>query len=498
MEQLLSMKGISKFFGTTKALDNVDLELNKGECLALMGENGAGKSTLIKILMGVHIKDSGSIYVRNNIVDIHSPNDAKNLGIAAVYQDVFLAPELSIGENFFLGSLPYNKFGLVDWKKVYKESNEHLSSLNIDLNSKHVLSKLTIAQQQMVAIAKSVYQNASIFIFDEPTALLTNDEKLQIFEIIRNLRDKGAGIIYISHRMEEIFQIADRVTVLKDGQYVDTLDVASTNENAIVKLMVGRAFVDMYNIKSHNRDDVVLEVKNITSNVNNVRNISFNLNKGEIFGVFGLIGAGRTETMRMIFGADKMKSGTIKINNKSMKFRSPKDAIKNSMGLITEDRKHQSLALSLSVHDNINLSSYSKSSRLGFIDVFKTKKNSKEYVKKFNIKIQNIKQRVINLSGGNQQKVVIAKWVLTGSKILIADEPTIGVDIGAKAEIYKLFEELTSTGVSIILISSYLPEVMGLSDRIMVMHEGENMGIVSKGNFTEENLMILASGLKSS
>ena len=498
MEQLLSMKSVSKSFGITKALDNVMLELNKGECLALMGENGAGKSTLIKILMGVHIKDSGFICVRNDIVDINNPYDARNLGIAAVYQDVFLAPELSIGENFFLGSLPYNKFGMVDWKKIYKESNEHLNSLNIDLNSKDVLSTLSIAQQQMVAIAKSIYQNASIFIFDEPTALLTNDEKLQIFEIIENLKKKGCGIIYISHRMEEIFQIADRVTILKDGQYVDTLDVKNTNENMIVKLMVGRAFVDMYDIESHNKGDIVLEVKNVTSNINNVKDISFDLNKGEILGVFGLIGAGRTETMRMIFGADKMKSGVVKINNKSMRFKSPKDAIKNSMGFIAEDRKYQSLALSLSVHDNINLPSYIRNSRFSFINILNTKKYSKEYVEKFNIKIQNIKQRIINLSGGNQQKVVIAKWVLTGSKILIADEPTIGVDVGAKAEIYKLFEELTSTGVSIILISSYLPEVMGLSDRIMVMHEGANMGIVNKNNFTEENLMMLASGLNLS
>ncbi|CCG57651.1 monosaccharide-transporting ATPase [Brachyspira pilosicoli WesB] len=496
MEQLLLMKNISKTFGFTKALDNVNLSLCSGECLALMGENGAGKSTLIKILMGAYTKDSGEIFIDGKNINIQSPNDAKKNGISAVYQDVFLAKELSIGENFFLGNLPKNKLGQINWNKVYEESANHLKKLNIELNPKEKLSKLTIAGQQMVAIAKSIYQNAKIIIFDEPTALLTNDEKIQIFNIIEHLKKSGHGIIYVSHRMEEIFQISDRVTVLKDGKYIDTVNTKETDENQLVKLMVGRSFEDMYNIDSNASDEVVLEIKDLCSSDNKIKNISFSLNKSEILGMFGLIGAGRTETMRMIFGADKFKSGFIKLNGQDITFRNPKEAIKHNMGYIAEDRKNQSLALNLSIKDNVNLPSYNKISRFGVINSKKMVSNTNEYVDKLHIKISSINQSVNDLSGGNQQKVVIAKWLLTGSKIIVADEPTIGVDVGARAEIYKLFESLTKSGVSIILISSYLPEIMGLSDRIMVMHEGVNMGILEKKDFSEEKIMALASGLK--
>ena len=489
------MKNISKSFGVTKALDNVNLKLNSGECLALMGENGAGKSTLIKILMGVYQKDSGEIFVEDNKVNIYKPINAKQNGISAVYQDVFLAKQLTIGENFFLGNLPKNKFGIIDWDKVYSESDKHLKALNIDLDSKEKLSKLPIAGWQMVAIAKSIYQNAKILILDEPTALLTNDEKLQIFEIINRLKSQGCGIIYVSHRMEEIFEISDRVTILKDGQYIDTLNTKETDENTLVKLMVGRSFVDMYNIESHSTDKVVLDVDNISSFDNKIRNISFNLKQSEILGMFGLVGSGRSEIMRMIFGADKLSSGDIKIYDKKVRFKNPKQAIKNRIGFIAEDRKHQSLALNLCIKDNINLPSLDNISKFGFINAKKMINNSKQYVNKLHIKVQNINQSVNSLSGGNQQKVVIGKWLLTGSQILIADEPTIGVDVGARADIYKLFENLTASGVSIILISSYLPEVMGLSDRIMVMHEGVNMGILQKNEFSEEKIMALASGL---
>lgn len=496
VSELLSMINISKTFGITKALSNVSIALKEGECLALMGENGAGKSTLIKILMGAYTKDSGDIFIKGDRVNIHNPHDAKRLGIAAVYQDVFLAKELTIGENFFLGNLPKNKLGIINWKKAYDDTEEYLKSLDIKLNPRERLSKLSIASQQMVAIAKAVYQNAKILIFDEPTALLTNDEKLQIFEIIRHLRKKNHGIVYISHRMEEVFQIAQKVTLLKDGRYVDTLNTKDTDENNLVKLMVGRQFLDMYSIKSNSKEDVILNISDITSKERNVYDISFNLKKSEILGVFGLIGSGRTEVMRMIFGADRLDKGNIRLHGKNVIFKNPKEAIRNKIGFIAEDRKNQSLASNLSVNDNINLPSYRNNSKFGFINSYKTAKNSKEYVDKLNIKTSSIKQNIGNLSGGNQQKVVIAKWLLTGAEILVADEPTIGVDVGARAEIYKLFENLTSSGVSIILISSYLPEVMGLSDRIMVMHEGKSMGIVEKENFTEEKLMTLASGLK--
>jgi ribose transport system ATP-binding protein len=497
MSELLRMTGISKTFGPTKALENVHFELNANECHALMGENGAGKSTLIKILMGVYSKDSGSITIQGKPANITDPHIAQQFGIATVYQDIFLAPQLTIGENFFLGNLPKNKIGIVDWKKVHRECGENLKKLKIELKSQERLSTLTIAQQQMVAIGKSVYQNARVLIFDEPTALLTNDEKGQIFDIIRQMRDMGHGIIYISHRMEEVFEICDRVTVLKDGKYVDTLNIKETDENTLVGLMVGRDLSDMYNIKSHMKDNVILDVKNISAKNRNVSNVSFNLRENEVFGIFGLIGSGRSELLRAIFGVDRCTGGTVNLFGKDVSFKNPKQSIVNKIGLIAEDRKYQSLALNLPILDNINLPSYRDISRLGiFISQFKARKNAEEYIEKLKIKASGIGQNVNNLSGGNQQKVVIAKWLLTGANILVADEPTIGVDVGSRNEIYKLLENLTDKGVSIILISSYLPEVMGLSDRIMVMHEGKNMGILEKKDFTEENLMILASGLE--
>jgi ribose transport system ATP-binding protein len=497
MSELLQMSGISKTFGPTKALDNVHFKLNAGECHALMGENGAGKSTLIKILMGVYSKDSGSISIEGKTANIVNPHIAQQLGVAAVYQDVFLAPRLTIGENFFLGNLPKTKIGMVDWKKVHREAADNLEKLKIELNSWEKLSALTIAQQQMVAIAKAVYQNAQVLIFDEPTALLTNDEKKQIFDIIRQMRDMGHGIIYISHRMEEVFEICDRVTVLKDGKYVDTLNIKETDENTLVSLMVGRDLSGMYNIESHVKNNVVLSVKNISAKNRNVSNVSFDLRENEVFGIFGLIGSGRSELLRSVFGVDKRTGGTVNLFGNDVNFKNPKQSIVNKIGLIAEDRKYQSLALSLPIVDNINLPSYRNISRLGmFISQSRARKNAEEYIKKLNIKTSGIGQSVNNLSGGNQQKVVIAKWLLTGAVILVADEPTIGVDVGSRNEIYKLIENLTGSGVSIILISSYLPEVMGLSDRIMVMHDGKNTGILEKKNFTEENLMTLASGLE--
>jgi len=491
------MNGISKIFGSTKALDNVNFELKRGECHALMGENGAGKSTLIKILMGVYTKDSGSIFIEGNNADITNPHDAMHFGIAAVYQDVFLAPQLTIGENFFLGNLPKNKIGKVNWTEVYEKADDNLKKLNISLNPREKLSSITIAQQQMVTIAKAVYQNARILIFDEPTAFLTNDEKEQIFNIIRKMREMNCGIIYISHRLEEVFEICDRVTILKDGKYIDMLNINETDENVLVGLMVGRDLSGMYNIKSHAKNNYVLDVKNISAISNNVNDVSFDLKENEIFGIFGLVGSGRTELLRAIFGIDKRIDGTVNLFGKEVHFKNPKQSILNKIGFIAEDRKRQSLAINLSIIDNINLPSYKNISTMGlFISQSRAKKNALEFVEKLKIKTSGIEQNVESLSGGNQQKVVIAKWLLIGANILIADEPTIGVDVGSRNDIYKIMEQLTESGVSIILISSYLPEIMGLSDRIMVMHEGKNMGIIEEKDFSEEKLMTLASGLE--
>jgi len=492
---VLEMKNISKSFGVVKALNNVEFTLKKGECHALMGENGAGKSTLIKILMGVYEKDSGDIFIDGNLVNIQNPSHARECGLAAVYQDVYLASELSVGENFFLGELSQKGNMFINWKKLHETASNILNSINYKIDTKRCLRDLSIASQEMVAIAKAIHQNAKILIFDEPTALLTNDEKIEIFRIIEDLKSLGHSIIYISHRMEEIFEICDRVTIFKDGSYVDTVNTKDTNENKLVSLMVGRSFEHMYNIKDHTQDQIVLDIKNLKSPINKVKDISFNVKKGEIVSLFGLIGAGRTESVRMIFGADPIQSGEVFYYGQKIDFSSPINAIKNKFGFIAEDRKKQSIALTLSVEENINLASYSFESRMGFIQQSLAKKEALSYINRLRIKTPSPEQKIQYLSGGNQQKAVIARWLRTGVQVLIADEPTIGIDIGAKAEIYKLFEELTEQGVSIILISSYLPEIIGLSNRIYVLYDGKCIKEVHKSDFDEELLVSLASGL---
>ncbi|MBI9108950.1 MAG: sugar ABC transporter ATP-binding protein [Spirochaetales bacterium] len=492
---LLELNQIVKSFPGVKALKGVGFSVTSGEVHGLVGENGAGKSTIIKILMGVHQKDSGSIKLEGKEVIIENVIQAGRLGLAAVYQDLNLAMDLSIGENFFIGSLPRKKNGFVNWKYIYEETEKTLNDLNIKVDPKKKISELSAAMQEMVAIAKTVHRNAKLIIFDEPTALLTNEEVEILFNIIATLKKRGVSIIYISHRLEEIFRVCDRVTIFKDGEFVDSLDVKETSEDDLINKMVGRNITEMYNIGHQKCGDEVLSVKNL-SRIGHFKNISFNVHSGEIFGFFGLVGSGRTEIVRTIFGADKLSGGKMELKGRKYIPKSPIEAIKNGIGLLPENRKEQGLALALSVKHNINLSSYRDINKFSFVDKKEENKRADTYIDKMAIKTPSSRQLVINLSGGNQQKVVIGKWLCNDSSIFIFDEPTVGIDVGAKREIYILMEELAASGKAVILISSYLPEVMGIADKIAVIYEGNMMAIVDKKDFSEELILKHASGIK--
>ena len=493
-ENIVEMKNISKEFPGVKALSNVDLDIRKGEVHALVGENGAGKSTIIKILMGVYTKTSGEIFIEGKQVEFKAPSQAQKYGLGAVYQDVNLAKHLSVAENFFMGNLPRTKFGTVDYKKMHEETKAVLDSIQVYVNPKTIIRNLSVAQQEMVSIGKTFHQKAKLVIFDEPTALLTNDETKQLFKIIELLKENNVGILYISHRMEEIFEISDRVTVLKDGNKVGTVQTNETNEDELINMMVGRNVENMYDIEKPIPGDVILEVEDL-GREGVFHNINFNIRKGEIFGMYGLVGSGRTEIVRSIFGADMKDSGSVIVKGKEANYKSPKDGIEAGIALLPENRKDEGLALILSVSTNTNMVSIDKISSNGIINNKKGYKIAEEYVNALRTKTPSIHQLVKNLSGGNQQKVVISKWLAKGSDIFIFDEPTVGVDVGAKREIYKIFEDLLKQGKSIIVISSYLPEIMGLADRILVMHEGKQMDILNKSEFSDEYILKLASGI---
>lgn len=494
-DNIVSIKHLTKDFPGVRALDDVSFDVRKGEVHALVGENGAGKSTIIKILMGVYQRTSGEIYIDGEPVDFKSPLQAEKYGLGAVYQDVNLAKDLTVAENFYMGHLPRNKFGTVDYKTMYKETEKILESINVHVNPRSVIKELSVAQQEMVAIGKMLHMKARLVIFDEPTALLTNEEIEELFKVIRYLKNQGVGIIYITHRLDEVFEISDRVTVLKDGKKVKTVNTSETNEDELISMMVGRKTGDMYEIRHVRQDDIALKVENLSRD-NVFKDINFEVKKGEIFGMFGLIGSGRTEIVRCIFGADKKDSGTIYVKGKKVEINSPEEAIKNGIALLPENRKDEGLALSLSVSVNTNMVATDKVSHYGVIDWKKSDEKAIELAQMLKTKTPSVNQLVRNLSGGNQQKVVIAKWLAEESDIFIFDEPTVGIDVGAKREIYKIFEQLVGEGKSIILISSYLPEVMGLSDRILVMYEGRQMGILEREKFDEEKILRLASGIK--
>ena len=502
-KEIVRLEQICKSFPGVKALTDVDFRVRAGSVHALIGENGAGKSTLIKTLMGTYgNKYEGKIYVEGEEVKMQNPIMARELGLLAIYQDVQMAPHLTVGENFFLGRLPGSSLS-VNWKKVYSDAEKILGDLGIEVDVRKKLKDLTVAQQEMVSIAKAISEEAKLIIFDEPTAQLTEKDTLMLFDMIRHLKNRGLAIIYISHRLEELFEVCDEVTVLKDGRNAGYRLISETNVDELVALMVGREMTDMYDIKHAEIGDVALEVRDLTKK-GQFESISFKVHNGEILGIFGLVGSGRTETVRTIFGAEKYDSGSVIVNGEEKQIKNPTDAINAGISLLPEDRRAQGLCLHMSVKNNINLASYPDITKLGTVDAKREKKNAETYVESIAIKTPSLEQLVRNLSGGNQQKVVIAKWLCKQSNILIFDEPTVGVDVNAKKEIYKLIEGLIAQEKAVIIISSYLPEVLGLSNRVCVFSEGRLMGEISEEEIKnkssdelEKKALMMASGFKA-
>ena len=492
-EVILTMKGIDKSFPGVHALDHVDLEIRKGEVHALMGENGAGKSTLMKVLTGIYSKDSGSITYEGKEVEFTSPRDAQDAGIVIVHQELNMLNHLTVAQNIFIGREIMNG-KLINDAKMNEEAAKLFRQLNIDIDPKEKMGNLTVGKQQMCEIAKAISHEAKVIIFDEPSAALTEAEIEELFKIIRDLRDKQLGIVYISHRMDEIKVITDRVTVMRDGSYVGTLITKDCTKDDIINMMVGRVIYEDPRTESNVAPDapVVLKVEHLNAG-KMVQDVSFELHKGEILGFSGLMGAGRTETARALFGADPKESGDIYVNGKKVDIKSPMDAVKCGIGYLSEDRKRYGIVVAKSVAENSTMASMENFMNGIFINKKKENEIAKKYVNDLKTKTPGVDQLVVNLSGGNQQKVVIAKWLVRNCDILIFDEPTRGIDVGAKSEIYHLMNELVAEGKSIIMISSEMTEILRMSDRIVVMCEGKKTGEIDISEATQENIMHAAT-----
>ena len=490
---LVSMENISKRYPGVLALDNARFELKSGEVHALVGENGAGKSTLVKILSGIATADSGKIFLDGQEIKLDGPRSAQDKGISIIHQELNLMPDLTIAQNIFIGREPRKlKFILNDGGLV-KEAEKLFNQLNLKIDPNRKVQGLSIANQQMVEIVKALSFNSKVLIMDEPTAALTTNEIDELFRIIRGLRDKGVGIVHISHRLEELKQISDRITVMRDGKYIETLATKDATVDKIISLMVGRTiFQEAPHIPNSEKQPVVLEVKNL-NNGRFVRDVSFKLRKGEILGFAGLVGAGRTEVLRTIFGADRLISGEVFINGKLVKITKPQDAVQHGLGYLSEDRKQLALALGLDIESNTVMGVFRKFTRFGFTREKKIEVAAQKQVKNLSIRTPSTKQLVGNLSGGNQQKVAIGKWLTADSEIIIFDEPTRGIDVGAKSEIYKLMNDLIDQGKSIIMISSELPEILRMSHRIIVMCEGRVTGELSNKDANQESIMAYAT-----
>ena len=491
---MIEMRGISKSFSGNAVLKDVQFDLANGEIHALMGENGAGKSTMMKILSGIYTKDQGEIKVDGQVVNFKSPKDAEKLGIIVIHQELNILPDLTVAQNLFLGKeLTYGKTGILKTKQMEKEAAELLKKLGLDVNPRTRTGDLSVGKQQIIEIAKAIASDAKYIVMDEPTAALTDREIETLFKTIRELKAKGISFVYISHRMEEIFAICDRITILRDGQYVGVRNIPETTFDEIVAMMVGRELGERFPERNCPIGETKLEVRNLT--VNGVfKDVSFSVRKGEVLGIAGLMGAGRTEVAQTIFGYRKASSGEIRIDGQPVSIKSPIDAMKHRIGFVTEDRKTQGLVLDFSIRENISLANLEKCSSSGIMNKQKETSMVHQYIEDLKIRTSGPEQSAKSLSGGNQQKVVIAKWLGTNPEILILDEPTRGVDIGAKKEIYHIINKLAESGVAIIVISSELPEVIGISDRVIVMREGLLTGEVTKDQMTQENIMHFATG----
>lgn len=490
---LLEMKNICKSFPGVQALKDVNFDLDPGEVHALLGENGAGKSTLIKILGGIYKMDEGDIYINGNKVIINSVHDSKKYGISIIHQELMLIPYMTVAENIFLFREFVDKWGLVNKKLMNENAQVILKEFNFDIDPKTSVCNLTIGQQQMIEIIKAVTSNSKIIVMDEPTSSLSEEEVSTLFNVIKQLKQNGVGIIYISHRMSELKEIADRVTVLRDGQYVGTKLMDETNNDELISMMVGRKIENYYTRTFDKQGEVIFEVRNLTRK-GVIDNVSFDLRKGEILGFAGLIGAGRSETARCIFGIDKYDSGVFLINNKEIKIKNTADAIKNGIALVPENRKEEGLFLLQDCKFNISFQIIDKFIKLFFVDRKYELQIAEKYIRELTIRTPSVKQKVGYLSGGNQQKIVIAKWLSINPKIIILDEPTRGIDVGAKAEIYRIIDDLRKQGVSIIMISSELPEIINMSDRVVVMSHGKITKILNKEELSQENIMHYALG----
>ena len=489
----IEMRGIDKSFGSNQVLKQAGFTLESGEVHALMGENGAGKSTLMKILTGVYTKDAGTVLVDGKEVNYKNPQEAEKAGIVFIYQELNVMFDLTVEENLFMGKEIHGKFGICDRKAMQKKAREALNTLGVDISPKTVMSELSVGQQQMVEICKALMADAKVIIMDEPTAALTQSETVALFKVIESLRKKGVSMVYISHRMEEIFELCDRITVLRDGSYIGVKNIPETNMNEIVKMMIGREIGERYPSRDVKIGKEVLKVKGLTRK-GTFHDVSFSVRAGEVLGVSGLMGAGRTEIMQAIFGNLSYESGSIEIDGKEVKISNPRQAMEQGIGFITEDRKTEGLMLDKSIRENISLCNLGRISKSSVISKEAEKNMVAEAIKDLHIKCFGPYHECNNLSGGNQQKVVLAKWILTNPKILILDEPTRGVDIGAKKEIYSIINKLAAQGVAIIMVSSELPEVLGMSDNIMVVREGEVRGIISDEEANQERVMTLATG----
>ncbi|MCQ6558131.1 sugar ABC transporter ATP-binding protein [Paenibacillus mendelii] len=493
-ETILTMSGMTKAYFGVKALDGVSLDIRRGEVHALMGENGAGKSTLMKILTGLVKPDEGEIVFEGNSVQFANPQAALNLGIAMIHQELNPIPEMTVAENIFLGREPrYPGTPFVNTKKLEAQTRQLLEDFQFRAEPNTKVGQLSIAQKQMLEIIKAISYQAKLIIMDEPTSALSESEVKTLFQTIEKLKRQGVPIIYISHRMEEIFAITDRITVLRDGKLIGVRDTAELDSDGLISMMVGRSLDAIYPKEDAAVGGIVLEVRGLTRRPY-FENVSFAVREGEILGIAGLMGAGRSEVMRALFGIDRADSGEVVMAGETVRVRHPSDAIRHGMAFVTEDRKELGLVLSRSIRENMTLASLSKASKGPFVSRSAEAAMCDEMTSNIRIKMNRMEQEVLTLSGGNQQKVVIAKWLLTSPKLLILDEPTRGIDVGAKAEIYKMMSKLAQQGLAIIMVSSELPEVLGMSDRILVMGEGEIRGEFARGDITQEQILECAIG----
>ena len=496
---VLSIRGMSKSFGRNRVLDHINLDVKRGTVMGLMGENGAGKSTMMKCLFGTYQKDEGNIFLDGKEVNFSGPKDALENGIAMVHQELQPVPARSVAENLFLGRFPVKKIGpiqMIDHKKMYEDTAYWLHEVKMDFNPKAMLGDLSIGQMQSVEIAKAVSHQAKVVIFDEPTSSLSDNEVEALFRIMNDLRDKGVAMVYISHKMDEIKRIADDITIMRDGTYVGTWPASELTTDQIIAKMVGRELTNVYPERKNEPGDVILEVNDLCSiHENSFQHVSFNLRKGEILGFGGLVGAQRTELLEGIFGIRGIESGEIKINGTPVKIKKPSDAMKAGIGLITEDRRGNGIFGCLSIKDNVGVSVYNKYLKAGFmLDHKRINGVVDDSIKKLRIKTPSMKEHIANLSGGNQQKVIVARWLANDPDILIMDEPTRGIDVGAKHEIYEIMNDLAAQGKAIIMISSEMAELLGMSDRVYVMCDGKLRGeITEKEEMTQAKVMSYAT-----